>query len=271
VNVARAVKALGHASAAFVVVAGHAGRHVVQMIEEADGMRCEPVWVGGMTRTITTVLEESLHRQTAFFEPGPPITDTDYAQIVARCTALLPEARVLTLNGAVGDARLVPLYAELGAAARHAGLPFILDSYGPEFVAGLDACPTLVKPNLAEAESLLGRSLPDRPAQWEAIAAFHARGAANVVLSLGAEGALVSDGTGRWHLQPPAINEVNPVGSGDALVAGLAVGLASGWSLLEGARLGVAAGTANAASWDIGHFSLSAVNALLPEVRVTSC
>lgn len=268
VNVARAARALGHAATAFVVVAGHAGRHVVEMIATEDGVRCEPVWVGGMTRTITTILEEKRHRQTAFFEPGPPITDADYDRVRARAEALLPEARVITLNGAVGNPRLVPLYADLARAARAHGVPVVLDSYGPEFETALAAGPDLVKPNLGEAESLLGTHLDTEAARWEAIAAFHARGAARVVLSLGAEGALASDGSRRWHVRPPAIREVNPVGSGDALVAGLAIGLLEGWPLDRAARLGVAAGAANAATWDIGRFEVAGVDALLPSIQV---
>jgi len=54
---------------------------------------------------------------------------------------------------------------------------------------------------------------------------------------------------------PPLIREVNPVGSGDALVSGFAIGLVEGMSLRDMAVLGCAAGTANAMSWDIGHFT----------------
>lgn len=268
VNVARAAKALGLESAAFVVVAGHSGRHVVDMIANGDGVRCEPVWVGGMTRTITTVLEEGQHRQTAFFEPGPPVTDDDYARILARFTALLPEARMVTFNGAVGNTRLVPLYADLARHARAAGIPFLLDSYGPEFNLALEVGPDLVKPNLAEAEALLGCALESDAARWEAVAALHARGAHRVVLSLGADGAIASNGNARWRARPPAIREINPVGSGDALVAGLAVGMLQGWPLDRALQLGVAAGTANATTWDIAHFTRGDVDALLPGVRV---
>ena len=47
-NVSRAVKALGGDTAALVIVGGHTGRHVVEMIEQQDGVRCVPVWVAGL-------------------------------------------------------------------------------------------------------------------------------------------------------------------------------------------------------------------------------
>ena len=55
---------------------------------------------------------------------------------------------------------------------------------------------------------------------------------------------------------------MNPVGSGDALVAGFAIGLLEEMPLEAMARLGVAMGAANAMSWEIGHFTKAEVDGL---------
>ncbi len=105
--------------------------------------------------------------------------------------------------------------------------------------------------------------------QWRAISLYHERGIDRVVLSLGSAGALVSGGDGdRFHVIPPSIEEVNAVGSGDALVAGFAIGRATGMSLRDTARLACAMGAANALSWDIGHFTRDEVDALLEDMRI---
>ncbi len=267
-NVSRAVKALGGDTAAMMIVGGRPGQHVVDMIEQQDGVRCVPVWVQGMTRTITTVLEEPIHRQTAFFEPGPQLTETEMESLLAVFTEVVVEARVVTFNGAVPDPGLRGVYERMIAVAKEAGVLTLLDSYGPEFAQGLEAVPCMIKPNLAEAEAALGRALDSESARWRAIDAFHQRGIALVVLSLGSEGALASRDGERLRVIPPEIEEINAVGSGDALVAGFALGLHEGWSLEAMARLGVAAGTANAMSWDIGHFTREEVDAVAARVRV---
>lgn len=267
-NVSRAVKALGGETAALNLLAGSTGTHVLEMLEAQDGIPCIPVWVQGLTRTITTVLEEPIHRQTAFFEPGPRVTPEDIARMYQVFSEALTKARVVTLNGAVPDSTLHPLYRDLIQIAKEAGVITILDSYGSEFALGLDAAPDMVKPNVHEAEGLLGFSLDNRAAQWQAVDGFHARGVDLVVLSLGAEGALVSRAGERLEVTPPSIQEVNPVGSGDALVAGFAIGLENGWPLEEMARLGVAAGTANAMSWDIGYFTRAEVDAVAAKVQI---
>ncbi|MBI4557494.1 MAG: 1-phosphofructokinase family hexose kinase [Candidatus Hydrogenedentes bacterium] len=267
-NVSRAVKILGRETKALVIVGGHTGAHVVEMIREQDGVEPVPVWVQSPTRTITTVLEEPIHRQTAFFEPGSRVSPTEHANIAEQFTEAVKNARVVTFNGTVSDPAINHLYRELIRIAQDFGALTILDSHGPEFAQGLEAVPHMVKPNVAETEELVKYSLATTEAKWRAIDWYHERGVTLVVLSLGKDGALVSQGTERFHVIPPTIKEVNPVGSGDALVAAFAIGLMENQPLREMAVLGVAAGTANAMSWDIGHFTRAEVEKLAQEVRV---
>ena len=267
-NVSRAVKALGGDTAALVIVGGPTGQHVVDMITNDDGVRCVPVHVADMTRTITTVLEESIHRQTAFFEPGSAVTEAEVQTTVNAIAKELAGAKVVTFNGSVPDPSLDGLYAEGVRLASEAGVLSIVDSYGEPFRRALAEKPYMVKPNDEEAAGLVGYSLDSDAARWRAIDWFHARGVELVVLSLGAEGALVSRNSEHLAVHPPRIEEINPVGSGDALVAGFALGLERGYSLEEMARLGIAAGTANAMSWDIGHFTKEEVDAIAQKVVV---
>lgn len=270
-NVARAVKALGAESAALVIVGGPPGQHVVNMIEQDDGVRCIPCWVSGMTRTITTVLEETLHRQTAFFEPGPQVTQEERQRLVEVFSASVAGAAVVALCGTVPDPSLQDLYAELIPIAKAAGAKVVLDSHGAEFQHGLAAVPYMVKPNREEAAQYLGRALETDEDLRAALDHFHGLGVELVVISLGADGLAVSRGGVRLRIRPPRIHEVNPVGSGDSLVAGFAVGIEAGWPLEKMARWGAAAGTANAMNWDIGHFNVEDVEALVGQMSVEHC
>jgi len=266
-NVSRAVRALGRETKAFTIVGGHPGRHVVDMIENQDGVKCVPAWVESQTRTITTVLEEPVHRQTAFFEPGSNVTEEEYSKIVELFRETVVDAKVVTFNGTVCDKSIKHLYRELIPIAKEAGAVTVLDTYGPELTLGLESAPYMVKPNVAETEGFAGYSLESDDAKWKAIGEFHDRGVEMVVLSLGVRGAFVSRGGDRFHVEPPRIEEINPVGSGDALVAGYAIGLMENMPLEEMAILACAMGTANAMSWDIGHFSKEEVEALLTQVK----
>ncbi len=270
-NVSRAVKTLGRDTEAMVVVGGHTGRHVVDMIEQQDGVTCIPLWVAGMTRTITTVLEEPLHRQTAFFEPGPGISEAETEQIADSFEAAAPRARIVTFNGTVPDPGARSLYARLIRLAWEAEVLPILDTYGAELALALQSRPYMVKPNQTEAEGLVGFPLDNDAARARALDFFHERGVSLVVISLGKDGALVSREGERLCAIPPVIREVNAVGSGDALVAAFAIGLEEGWPLADMARYGVAAGAANAMNWDIGRFERGEVERIAAETAIVPC
>ncbi|GMU91605.1 MAG: sugar kinase [Candidatus Hydrogenedentota bacterium] len=270
VNVSRAVKIMGRATTAMVVVGGHPGRHVVDMIENQDGIECVPAWVESQTRTITTVLEEPIHRQTAFFEPGPRVTETEAQSIVETFRSAVRKASAVVFSGTVSDPAMNWLYRELVPIAKSAGAITVLDSHGDEFALGLESGPYMAKPNVLELEEWVGYKLEDESIYWRAIDAVHAHGVELVVLSLGKDGALVSRAGERFRVVPSPIKEVNPVGSGDALVAGWIIGLLEGMDLADIGRLGCAMGTANAMSWDIGHFTRDDVQRLIRDVTANA-
>jgi len=268
-NVSRAVKSLGFDTAAMVVVGGAPGKHVVQMIEEDDGVICHPVWVAGMTRTITTILETAIHRQTPLFEPGPSVTESEKQLLIAQFQDHVSHASVVTFNGTVPDSSLGDLYAVLIPIAKECGAVTILDSHGTEFALGINAKPYMVKPNKHEAGEWAGFELTTVKDCLNAIDRYHNFGIPLVVMSLGPEGALVSQNGVCLQACPPKIKEINAVGSGDALVAGFAIGLHLGDDIETMTRRGIAAGTANAMCWDIGHFAPDEVEKIASQVKIT--
>jgi 6-phosphofructokinase 2 len=79
----------------------------------------------------------------------------------------------------------------------------------------------------------------------EAAAALVAEGAAeHVVLTLGAEGAVLVSAGEVLHLVAPPVKTLSTVGAGDSLVAGIVLRLAQGRPIAAALRAGVAAGTA---------------------------
>jgi fructose-1-phosphate kinase PfkB-like protein len=96
--------------------------------------------------------------------------------------------------------------------------------------------------------------------------ALGARGIGMVVVSLGAAGAVaVRDGEAA-HAWVSVSEAVHPVGSGDCLLAGVAVGLARGADMEEG--LGVACGAANTVTAETGWLRHEDVDALRPRVSI---
>jgi 1-phosphofructokinase family hexose kinase len=160
------------------------------------------------------------------------------------------------------------LHAAYIRLAHAEGVVTILDADGEAFRLGVEAGPSLIKPNRAEAERLLGRPLADQRAVVDGARELVARGIPMVVVSLGAQGAICADSRGVWQATPPEVESRSTVGSGDSLVAGLAVALARGDDIIEGLRLGTAAGAATAMTPGTSLGTEEEIYALLPQVRV---
>lgn len=98
--------------------------------------------------------------------------------------------------------------------------------------------------NEHEAAFLLGERVEGLEGARDAVPKLLALGVRSVVITLGAAGALVSDGGSSAHLPAPEVEVVDTTGAGDAFVGALAVRLARGDSLEEAAGYAVRAGAA---------------------------
>ena len=74
--------------------------------------------------------------------------------------------------------------------------------------------------------------------------ALLAHGVRSVVLTVGARGALVADGSGTTHVPSPRVHAVDTTGAGDAFVGALAYRLSEGDGLVEAAHLAARVGAA---------------------------
>ncbi|MBN1517157.1 hexose kinase [Candidatus Sumerlaeota bacterium] len=279
-NVSKAVRQLGGATMCALVVGGHTGRYVAELLEERHKVSVAPLWVEASTRTITTVLECEKHRQTAIFEPGSAVTDEEAECIHDQFLGILDALRenephaplTVTLNGTVPDAKLRNLYARLIPELKRRKVFVLLDSHGPEFAEGLKAAPDAIKPNRQEVEELLGMPLDSEETLKNALTQLHEMGVELAVITDGVNGAAVSRREGGRFQQlraiPPQVEEINSIGSGDCFVGGLVHALQIGQSLEDAVRLASACGASNASHWDIGALNREEILRLVPQIRI---
>jgi 1-phosphofructokinase family hexose kinase len=258
-NVARATSALGGEALLTGFAAGRGGRLIVDLADE-EGLALEVVVTDGEARVSTVVLGDD-GSVTRLYEFGPEVgsaAERKLLDLVRARPADPGEWAVVT--GAAPPGVSPGFYAALVGAARGAGYRTLVDATGEQLGGALGERPDLVKVNLAEACSAVGRpemhcadekSAP--PAQLVAEGLELCRrlleaGAGAAVLTLGAAGAAaVLDGAD-WHTYTQPVNAVNPVGSGDCFAAGLTLALQRGDGPAAALRLATGAGAANAVS-----------------------
>lgn len=149
--------------------------------------------------------------------------------------------------GVVGEAFIARLEEPKGDRPRGRVRGGVRPEDGANLAAALPAGPWLVKVNAREAADALGLPATDEAGAVGAARQLTGRGATIALVTRGTAGAILRDERGgAWRIGPPP--ELGPyaVGSGDALLAGLAAALARGTTLPEAARHGCAAACANA-------------------------
>lgn len=270
-NVARAMRILGEDPLLLGFAGGPVGEQLAAYLR-ADGIAHRLVPSQGETRVCFSVADDSTGEQTEFYEGGAPVSTGEIAALLAAADAAVPGHRWVVLTGSLPRGAPADLYAQLMAIARRHGARVLLDAKGAALAAGIIAGPDLLKVNRAELAEHIGRAL-DTPTQVAeaaraALDGRDGRDGASAIITLGAGGAVVVDALVRWLIVPPSIRARSPVGSGDSVAAGVVAALDRGQLLLEAARLGVAAGAANAQYLGGAQFTRADVEALLPRCAV---
>ena len=145
---------------------------------------------------------------------------------------------------------------------------FLLDTSGNLLKDGIEGKPYFIKPNRDEIEALTGRRINSVEDAIKEIKEFHNKGIRFVVISLGEEGSIAGYGGKFYKVTFEKVNAVNPVGSGDSYVAGIAVGIERGYSIEDTLKLASACGTANAMEKETGFVKKSVVDELMKKVQV---
>jgi ribokinase len=159
---------------------------------------------------------------------------------VARAGELLRRAAVTLIQQEIPE-------AAVAAAVRAAGGTVVLNPaparrVDPSVLARVD----VLVPNRGELAILAGAAVPRTTNDAAALAA-RLEGRAAVIVTLGADGALVLAGTHVEHVTAPAVDAVDTTGAGDAFCGGLADALAGGAEVVEAARWGVRVAAASVA------------------------
>jgi 1-phosphofructokinase len=267
INVSRMANRLGHETVALSVVGGHMGRLLAGTLRE-EGVPAEFVAASEETRLNVVLVDAGTRASTRVWDRGPRADATTAEELLALVRRFAPRAEAFVAGGTLLPGMPPDLHATAIGIAAAAGARTILDADGDAMRAGLAARPTLVKPNIEEIASLLGRKVADERDAVAAARELMALGPQAVVVSMGGRGAILVERTRAVRALPPPVEFRSAVGSGDSMVAGLAIALARRQDLVEGLRLGTAAGAATATAEGTHLGGRSDVERLLPHVRI---
>ncbi|BDB41856.1 MULTISPECIES: 1-phosphofructokinase family hexose kinase [Mycobacterium] len=262
VNVARIARVLGGSVFAVFPAGGSTGGLLTSLLSEEEVPFAE-IPITAAIRESFTVNESSTGRQYRFVLPGPQLSDREQARCLQELRMAARSAQFVVASGSLPPGVPDDFYDRVAELCHGVGASLILDTSG----AALECVSSgvfLLKVSVRELRECVGRELLTETDQLEAAQELIALGRAQaVVVSLGSHGALLA--TAREGLRFAAVPMAagSGVGAGDAMVAGITVGLSRGCALPEAVRLGIAAGAAMLLTPGTAPCSAADVNRLL--------
>ncbi len=272
-NVARALKRLGHLDVQPVLLlGGSVGRRCEELLRNDDAMEPMIVATESPTREILTVRTEGTDDQSAFFDPDPSIQTQEADALIGVIGQALASGAVqaLVMSGSSPSPSTHGVYSELIALANERRVPTFLDTYGPALESIWGFWPEVIQMNMREASIHLKMG-NKRPGDADII------GLLDRLSRRGVRIAVVTDGPNRflarvegttYRVAPPAIEPINPIGSGDCFLAGLVAGQLARLNPVDLLRHATGCAVANALVWDAGDITLDKVASHAIEVSV---
>ncbi|HET9914315.1 MAG TPA: 1-phosphofructokinase family hexose kinase [Anaerolineales bacterium] len=266
-NVARALKTLKEIPVVSGWVGGFAGQFIEKELHQ-EGIQTDFIHTDFESRTCTSILDRENKTMTEIYERGEPVPAEKVEELRDHIRKVIGKYKALTLSGSLPTGVPSDFYASVIEIAREADVLTFLDTSGEALRKGVEAGPFFVKPNEAEARVLLGLGPGELFDFSQGAAEISKKYDTNVLLSLGASGAIVAKGQETFSVRNPIVEAKSAVGSGDCMLAGLTYGVLHGFSFEESIVCGVAAGTANTLTIGAGQFKMQDFERLRGQVRI---
>ena len=266
-NVTRVLAEIGDPVSATGLIGGSTGQFILDHLDQEIGK--EFFEIQGETRNCIAILHEG--QQTEILEKGPSVSEEEGQAFLAHFEALLPDVAVVAISGSLPAGLPADYYVKLVERAKKAGKPVVLDCSGVSLEKALVAPikPTVIKPNNEELSQLLGYEVTkDLDQLKEVLQSNLFKGIDWVIVSLGADGAFAKHGDVFYKVDIPKIEVVNPVGSGDSIVAGITSALyhqEDDQALLTKANV---LGMLNAQEATTGHINIHRYDDLYQQINV---
>ena len=278
-NVAKVARICGADVQATGFAGGYNGQYLEDLARRSD-VKTRFFHVEGETRSCINILDPK-YGSTEYLEPGFQVKEEDTERFLAEFPSMIAGSSVVTMSGSAPGGVSADIYRKLTMAVKKTasadapdfagpGGKVILDTSGNYLREGILGRPDMIKPNEDEIEALLGIHVSGYQDVISSARQLHEKYQIPwVVVSLGAEGAVLACEKGIFHGKPPALTPVNTVGCGDSMTGAFAVAMERNLGPEQALAYAVAVSAASATSPLTGDFDPSVYEKIREDVTVT--
>lgn len=209
---------------------------------ENENIKSDFVWNPGRVRENYKFIDNR-SMLTQVNDIGESVSEENLQKLLEKVSNFSSQSNVTVISGGLPRGVSADYYEQLFACVNKNSLK-IVDAKGSKLFSALKSGVDLAKPNIEELENTLGRRFESKEDMIDGCFELIDRGAKCVLLSLGREGALITDGVKKYFCRSINVAVNSTMGAGDGMVAAAAVAMERGCDLKDILKAGVAAGTA---------------------------
>ncbi|MGL2962528.1 1-phosphofructokinase family hexose kinase [Flavobacterium sp. RSB2_4_14] len=265
INVSKAISKLGGKSTCVFTSGGSPGELLEELINK-EGIESIVIKTKNWTRENFIAFENSTKSQYRFGFPGNEILEDEAVKILEVISNL--HAEYLVISGSLNEGLPTDFYQKIAKTAKASNIKVIVDTSGEPLQKILETGVYLIKPNIGELAKLIGVERLTLPEVEKAAQTLIEKGSAEiVVVSLGAEGAILVSKDITEFVAAPKAEKKSTVGAGDSMVGGMVWALSQNKTLKEVIQMGVCCGTAATMNEGTQLFKVEDVMRLFEEMK----
>ena len=242
INVSKAIYKLGGNSTCVFTSGGSTGEMLEDLLEK-EKIESIAIKTKNWTRENFIAFDNVSKSQYRFGFPGNEFSEEEKDTIIQTIKDLKTD--YLVISGSLNEGLSTNFYQKIAQIAKESGIKVIVDTSGEALQKVLETGVYLIKPNIGELAKLIGiERLELLEVENAAKKLIENKSAEIVVVSLGADGAILISKEETHFIKAPKAEKKSTVGAGDSMVGGMVWALSQNKTLKEVIQLGVCCGTA---------------------------
>ncbi len=229
-------------------VGGNTGLFLIEQLGKYQKLKLNFVKIRNNTR-INVKLKCDV--ETEVNASGPEISEEEYLALLKKIKKLNSND-VFVLSGSIPSSIEKNIYKEIAHIVTQKKAKLVVDGTKEHLLSTLQYNPLLIKPNKIELEEIFDTKLNSFSEIVHYAKILLNKGAVNVLVSLGKDGAILVTKNKAYHAVAPTGTVINTVGAGDSMVAGFIANYLTQNSFEKALKYATACGSATAFSKNIG-------------------
>ena len=267
-NVTRVLNQLSSNVVPTGFLGGYTGEFIEEELEKL-GIESKFLKVNGSTRNCIAILHEG--KQTEILESGEEITKEEQDDFLKLFKDIAKDSSVITISGSMPPGIETNYYEKIIESLENENKKIILDTSGESLrniILNSKAKPFCIKPNETEIKQIENKDINTKEELVEYLKSDIFKGIELIVITMGGEGSLVKYKNDFYNIIIPKVEVINPVGSGDSTVAGLAYGLDNNLGINEIIKYGMGCGILNAMEEKTGYINIEKLDDIMEKIII---